>query len=138
MTDELQRPAEGPGSVAGIGTRIKAFVVDSLLSVAIALLTGFRPGHPGYNVTVLVSFLLIELGFVAAVGQTPGMRVAGAAVVRASDSAKARLQWVALRTLLLAAVLPALIVDVTGRAMHDRAAGTVMIRTHVRRPTHRP
>jgi uncharacterized RDD family membrane protein YckC len=129
MTDESKRSTEGPGSVAGIGTRLKAFVVDSLLSVAIALLSGFRPGHPGYDVTVLASFLLIELVFVAAVGQTPGMRAAGAAVVRASDSAKAKVRWVAVRTLLLATVLPALIVDVTGRAMHDRAAGTVMIRT---------
>jgi hypothetical protein len=33
------------------------------------------------------------------------------------------------RTVLLATILPALIVDATGRAMHDRAAGTVMIRT---------
>jgi len=129
MSEALTRPESGPGSVAGIGTRIRAFVVDSLLSVGIALLAGFRPGHPGYDVTVWASFLAIELLFIATVGQTPGMRVAGAAVVRASDSGRAKLQWVAVRVLLLAFVLPALIVDVTGRAMHDRAAGTVMIRT---------
>jgi uncharacterized RDD family membrane protein YckC len=129
MTELAGRPASGAGSVAGIGTRLKAFVVDSLLSVAIALLAGFQPGHPGYDVTVLGAFLGIELLFVATVGQTPGMRVTGAAVVRASDSGRAKLRWVAIRVLLLACVLPALIVDVTGRAMHDRAAGTVMIRT---------
>jgi uncharacterized RDD family membrane protein YckC len=123
------RPESGAGSVAGIGTRLKAFIVDSLLSVAIALLAGFKPGEAGYDVTVWASFLGIELLFVAGVGQTPGMRVAGAAVVRASDSGRAKLRWVAVRTVLLATVLPALIVDVTGRAMHDRAAGTVMIRT---------
>jgi uncharacterized RDD family membrane protein YckC len=127
--DGLARPEAGPGSVAGIGTRLKAFVVDSLLSVAIALLSGFRPGHPGYDVTVWGSFLAIELLFISTVGQTPGMRVAGAAVVRAADSGRAKVWWVALRVVLLAFVLPALIVDVTGRAMHDRAAGTVMIRT---------
>ena len=127
--DPPARPESGPGSVAGIGTRLKAFVVDSLLSVAIALLAGFKPGRPGYDVTVFGAFLAIELLFVAVAGQTPGMRVAGAAVVRASDSGRAKLRWVAVRVVLLAFVLPALIVDVTGRAMHDRAAGTVMVRT---------
>ena len=128
-TESTTRPESGPGSIVGIGTRLKAFVVDSVISVAIALLAGFRPGRPGYDVTVWASFLAIELLFVATVGQTPGMRVAKAAVVRASDSGRARPQWVAVRVLLLAFVLPALIVDVTGRAMHDRAAGTAMIRT---------
>ena len=124
-----ERPESGPGAVAGIGTRIIAFIVDSVLSVLIALLAGFRPGHAGYDVTVFVAFLGIELVFVSVVGQTPGMRVAGAAVVRMSDAGRASVKWVAVRTLLLATVLPALIVDVSGRAMHDRAAGTVMIRT---------
>ena len=124
-----ERPESGPGAVAGIGTRIQAFIVDSVLSVLIALLAGFRPGHTGYSVTVCVAFLAIELLFVSAVGQTPGMRVAGAAVVRMTDAGRASVKWVVVRTLLLAAILPALIVDVSGRAMHDRAAGTVMIRT---------
>jgi hypothetical protein len=33
------------------------------------------------------------------------------------------------RTLLLAVIAPAVILDANGRAMHDRAAGTVMLRT---------
>jgi uncharacterized RDD family membrane protein YckC len=128
-SDVPARPESGPGSVAGIGTRLKAFIVDSLLSVAVALLAGFRPGEVGYGLTVYGTFLLLELLFVAVVGQTPGMRVTGAAVVRAGDSGRAASRWVLVRTLLLATILPALIVDISGRAMHDRAAGTVMIRT---------
>jgi len=115
--------------VAGIGVRIKAFIVDSVLCVLIALAAGFRPGRAGYDLTVYGSFLLIELLFVSVAGQTPGMRVAGAAVVRFSDAKRAALKWVLMRTLLLATVLPALVVDASGRAMHDRAAGTIMIRT---------
>jgi uncharacterized RDD family membrane protein YckC len=125
----VTRPESGPGSVAGIGARLRAFIVDSLLSIAIALLAGFRPRQTGYDVTVWASFLSIELIFVAVAGQTPGMRFAGAAVVRATDAGRPALRWVLVRTALLATVLPALIVDVTGRAMHDRAAGTMMIRT---------
>lgn len=129
MSDEVERPESGPGSVAGIGTRLKAFVVDSLLSIAVALLAGFRPGETGYGLAVYVAFLVIELFFIAVAGQTPGMRVVGAAVVRLSDGGRAKLRWVLVRTVLLATILPALVVDITGRAMHDRAAGTVMVHT---------
>ena len=129
MAEAATRPESGPGSVAGIGTRIKAFIVDSVLSVAVALLAGFRPGDAGYGLTTYGTFLLIELLFIPTVGQTPGMRVAGAAVVRMADAGRVALRWAAVRTVLLATILPAVIVDVSGRAMHDRAAGTVMIKT---------
>jgi uncharacterized RDD family membrane protein YckC len=122
-------PETGPGAVAGVGVRFVAFVIDSLLCVAIALAAGFRPGDRGYGLTVAVAFLAIELVFLAAAGQTPGMRIAGAAVMTVADGTKPRLRWVAVRTLLLATVLPALVIDGNGRAMHDRAAGTVMVRT---------
>jgi uncharacterized RDD family membrane protein YckC len=122
-------PAQGAGSVAGIGVRIGAFLVDSVVSIAIALAAGYRPGSRGYDLVVYAAFLLIEIVFVCVAGQTPGMRVAGVAVVRLADRGRPRPGWVLVRTLLLATVLPALIVDVTGRAMHDRAAGTVMLRT---------
>lgn len=123
------RPESGPGSVAGIGVRIKAFAGDSVLSVLIAYAAGFRPGHAGYSLTVYLSFLAIELLFISVAGQTPGMRVAGAAVVSYVDARRPPFKWVLVRTLLLATILPAVVVDESGRAMHDRAAGTVMIRT---------
>jgi uncharacterized RDD family membrane protein YckC len=122
-------PESGPGSVAGFGVRLGAFVIDSLIAIVIAIASTGPPPGTAYNVVVYAAFLAIELLFVTLAGQTPGMRVAGAAVMTASDGSKPRLRWVALRTLLLAAVVPALINDASGRAMHDRAAGTVMVRT---------
>jgi uncharacterized RDD family membrane protein YckC len=122
-------PESGPGAVAGIGVRLGAFVVDSLVAIAIALATGFRPGEGAYGLVVAGGFLALELVFVTVAGQTPGMRVLGVAVVRARDGGRPTLGWVAVRTVLIAAVLPALVVDASGRAMHDRAAGTVMVRT---------
>jgi uncharacterized RDD family membrane protein YckC len=56
------------------------------------------------------------------------MRVAGIAVVRADGQGRPKLQWVLVRTFLLAIVAPALLIDTDGRAMHDRAAGTVMLK----------
>jgi uncharacterized RDD family membrane protein YckC len=115
--------------VAGIGARIGAFLIDTALSILLALLVGFRPGEGGYGLAVGGFFLAIEFAFVSIAAQTPGMRGLGIAVVRAADGGRPRPGWVLVRTLLLAAVLPALIVDGSGRAMHDRAAGTVMLRT---------
>jgi uncharacterized RDD family membrane protein YckC len=120
-----------PQRVAGFGTRVLAFLIDSVvanLAAGIVFLAGWHPG--GLRGWVVYGvFLLMELLFVSVGGQTPGMRVLGVVVVRASDYARATPGWVAFRTLLLAFVLPALIVDGSGRAMHDRAAGTVMVRT---------
>ena len=119
----------GPGSVATFGSRLLAFFVDGALSVLIAVVSGFRPGTNGYGLVVYGAFLAIELLFVTVAAQTPGMRVAGVVVVRARDGGKPQLHWVALRTVLLAAVVPALVVDASGRALHDRASGLTMLRT---------
>jgi uncharacterized RDD family membrane protein YckC len=123
------RPETGPGSVAGLAPRLGAFAIDSLLSIAIAIISTGPPPGAAYNLVVYAAFLAIELIFLTLAGQTPGMRVAGLVVMAAADGSKPRLRWVGLRTLLLAAVVPALIMDSSGRAMHDRAAGTVMVRT---------
>jgi uncharacterized RDD family membrane protein YckC len=123
------RPETGPGAVAGVGVRLGAFVVDSLIAIAIAIASTGPPPGTAYNLVVYLAFLAIELIFVTLAGQTPGMRVAGVVVMTAADGSKPRLRWVALRTLLLAAIVPALITDGSGRALHDRAAGTIMVRT---------
>ena len=121
--------ANGRGSVAQFGARLFAFVVDGALSVLVAVLAGFRPGTNGYGLVVYAAFLAIELVFITVAAQTPGMRAAGIVVVRAGDGGKPQLRWVALRTVLLAAVVPAVVADGTGRALHDRAAGLTMLRT---------
>jgi uncharacterized RDD family membrane protein YckC len=122
-------PADGAGSVAHFGSRLLAFIVDGALSVLVAVVAGYRPPTNGYNIAVYVVFLAIELVFVSLAGQTPGMRVAGVVVVRASDGGRPLLHWVALRTVLLAAIAPALVVDSSGRALHDRASGLATLRT---------
>jgi uncharacterized RDD family membrane protein YckC len=130
----VTRPTEehrpGPGSVAGFGQRFLAFVVDGAIAdvIAIAVNGGYHVGGR-QNLASYLAFLLLELVFVGFDGQTPGMRVVGIGVARAEGAGRARLGWVALRTLLLAALIPAIITDQTGRAMHDRAAGTVTVRT---------
>jgi uncharacterized RDD family membrane protein YckC len=117
------------GSIAGFGSRVLAFLVDAIVCDLLALFSGRRPGDPVYGYIVFVAFLLIELLFVGLAGQTPGMRAAGIAVVRAKDGGRPGFGWVAVRTVLLAFVAPGLIPDASGRPLHDRAAGTSTIRT---------
>src|SRR4051812_50079248 len=86
-------PEAGAGSVAGFGSRLLAFFIDGALSVLIAVLAGFRPGHRGYGLVVYFAFLAIELLFLTFAGQTPGMRAAGVVLVRAKDGGKPRGRW---------------------------------------------
>jgi uncharacterized RDD family membrane protein YckC len=110
--------------------RLIAFLIDAILADILALIiNGGYHADGRQNLTTYLVFLFIEILFVSAAGQTPGMRVVGIAVVRVDTRGRPGIQWVLLRTLLLAAIVPALITDRTGRAMHDRAAGTVMLRT---------
>jgi uncharacterized RDD family membrane protein YckC len=120
----------GPGSVASFGSRTLAFLIDGILADVLAIIVngGYHVGGR-QSISSYLAFLLLEIVFVAVAGQTPGMRVVGIAVVRADGQGRAPLRWVLLRTLLLAAIVPALFTDGSGRAMHDRAAGTVMLRT---------
>jgi uncharacterized RDD family membrane protein YckC len=123
-------PEAGPGSVATFGARLLAFLVDAILADVLAVIVngGFHASSR-QSVSSYLAFLLLEVVFVTLAGQTPGMRAAGIAVVRADGRGRPALGWVLVRTLLLAVVAPALVIDSEGRAMHDRAAGTVMLRT---------
>jgi uncharacterized RDD family membrane protein YckC len=112
------------------GLRLGAFVIDSIAADLLAVIVngGYHVGGR-QNLSTYLAFLAIEIVFLTLAGQTPGMRVAGFAVVREPDFGRPRLQWVLLRTMLLAVIVPALIVNDEGRAMHDRAAGVRMVRT---------
>ena len=122
-------PDSGPGSIATFGARLLSFLVDGILADVIGLIINGGPHTSNrQNLSVYLAFLLLEIVFVTLASQTPGMRIAGIAVVRADGQGRPKLRWVLVRTLLLAVVAPALVIDADGRAMHDRAAGTVMLR----------
>jgi uncharacterized RDD family membrane protein YckC len=128
--DEPAYPDSGPGSVATFGARLLAFIVDAVLADVLAIvINGGYHVNDRQNLSTYLGFLLIEIVFVTLAGQTPGMRVARIAVVRADGVGRPFLGWVLVRTLLIALVAPALVIDTNGRAMSDRAAGTVMVRT---------
>lgn len=118
----LGLPASGSGSPAPLGRRVGAFLMDGLVCDLVAAL--FR--HiAGWNVVVLIIeyLLLLPSG-----GQTLGMWVAGIRVVSLRGG-RIRPWWALLRTVLLVLLVPAVVLDRDRRGLHDRASGTVVVRT---------
>lgn len=122
----LRLPEKGPNSVAGFGRRTLGFLVDILLSGGLAAL--FTLPEPPGNWSLLV-WVLLTVVPTAAFGITPGMALLGIRVARLGGATFVGVPRALLRTTLLFFVLPAVITDADGRGLHDRAAGTVVIRT---------
>lgn len=131
--ERLGLPDTGPRSIARPGRRIGALAIDYLAATIIA--TGFLgfdqfalPGEAGLSqFAPMAVFAALQIVFIPTVGGSPGHRILGMRVVRFGGG------WVGLwrpivRTLLLVLVIPAVIWDADQRGLHDKAAGTVLIR----------
>jgi uncharacterized RDD family membrane protein YckC len=131
VTSPAREVDTGPGSLAGFGPRLLAFVVDGIVlaNLLAIVVDGGYAANGRHNLVIYGSFLVIELVFVSLAGQTPGMRLAGIVVLRADGGGKPSPLWALVRTLLIVPILPALLADKTGRALHDRAANTRTLRT---------
>jgi uncharacterized RDD family membrane protein YckC len=125
----LGLPAEGPRSVAGIGRRLGALLVDWLIAVLIVSpTTGHRPFTPGSNSPwVLAAFAVEYIVLVSLIGRTIGMRLFGIAIMRL-DGRRVAFPAVVVRTLLLVLVVPAVVYDRDQRGLHDKAADCVVVR----------
>lgn len=124
--ERLGLPAEGRGSVASLGRRVGALVVDLALSSLVTMLFTGVP-HPGERPWNTLVFALMYVFFTAAFGQTPGMRLFGLQVLRLDTGRPLGLVRAAARTLLLCLIVPALLMDRDGRGLHDRAVASVVV-----------
>jgi uncharacterized RDD family membrane protein YckC len=117
--------AEGPGSLAGFGTRVVAFCVDALGSALVAaLFTG--PDLPGN--WSLAAFAAITVVSLIAFGQTPGMRLLGLRLAHPRQGQRLAPWRAVVRTALLCLLVPALVVDSDGRGLHDRLTDTAVVK----------
>ena len=119
-------PEAGPGSLAPAGPRLGGFLVDVVLSALIATL--FTAPDLPRNRSLLV-FAVLYFGFTVLVGQTPGMRLVKLRVVRLDRRGPVGVWRAAVRTLGVILLVPALIRDRDGRALHDRLTQTAVVRT---------
>ena len=119
----LGLPEHGPGSAGGFGARILAIVIDWLpCSVAAQLLTK----NPAFSALVL--FAAITVLSVGIAGRTVGHGVAGLRVALL-DGRRAGFAAAVIRTVLLCLLIPPVVYNTDGRGLHDRAAGTIVLRT---------
>jgi len=77
--------------------------------------------------STLVLFAALTVLTVGAAGRSPGHAMLG---LRVADLDGGRPGWgaVVVRTLLICLAVPAVVYDVDGRGLHDRAVGTVVLR----------
>jgi uncharacterized RDD family membrane protein YckC len=114
-------PQEGPRSVAGLGIRLGALVVDWLLCEVIAV-AAFHDEYLTIAVFAVESVVLTGL-----TGFTIGKLIVRVRVARL-DGQPVGLVRALIRTLLFLCVVPALVYDSDLRGLHDRPANTIVIR----------
>ncbi|QKJ21165.1 RDD family protein [Microbacterium hominis] len=120
--ERLGLPREGQGSIGRLGRRVGALFIDY---GAAYIISGFFAWDP---LAILAIFGAIQIVFLPTLQGSPGHRVFGLRLVRA-DGAWVGLWRPVVRTLLLLVVIPAVIWDADQRGLHDKAAGTVLVRT---------
>jgi uncharacterized RDD family membrane protein YckC len=131
----LGLPEHGRGSAVGFGPRLGAYLIDAVVAnliVGVLFLAGLRPSGDVRGLAIYLVFLLEEFILISTAGQTLGMRLLGIRVIRLRDRALQSWPWIAVRTLLLALLVPVFIWDRDLRGLQDRAAGTVVVRDPVR------
>ncbi len=120
--ERLGLPASGPGSIGRIGRRLGALAIDWACAVVISV--AFFDYDPWATSAV---FAAVQIVFLPTLGGSPGHRLVGLRLVAVRGG------WVGLwrplvRTALLLLVIPAVIWDADQRGLHDKAAGTVLLR----------
>jgi uncharacterized RDD family membrane protein YckC len=127
---ELGLPARGPGSLATLLRRASAAIIDWLLAQLIVVgFFGVQVDAGGAAAFApLAVFALMHLLLVGTLGTTIGHRVLGIGV-SALDGGSLRPGQTVIRTLMVVLFLPAVFTASDGRGFHDRAAGTMTVRT---------
>jgi len=121
--ERLGLPQTGSGSVGRIGRRIAAIAIDWACAVIVSL------AFFAYDsLATLAVFALVQIVFIPTIGGSPGHRLVGLRTVLQTGG------WVGLwrpivRTALLVLVIPAVIWDADQRGLHDKAVGTILVRS---------
>lgn len=124
--ERLGLPQAGRGSIAPMGRRLLALVVDWLASVLIAQLFFARDGRAAPLATMGV-FALMTIVLLTFGGSSFGQRLFGVRIVAVPGSGALPFHRVVIRTVLLCLVVPPLIWDRDQRGLHDKAARSAAV-----------
>ncbi|WP_432504661.1 RDD family protein [Kineococcus arenarius] len=122
----LGLPATGRGSVPGWGRRAAGLAVDWVVATLIG--RAFLADALGRDFAPLVVLVVMHWLLVSTIGTTIGHALAGTAVRRTDAPVPVGFARGAVRAVLLALVVPAVVWDADRRGLHDKAAGTVVVR----------
>jgi len=120
--ERLGLPPDGAGSIARPGRRIGALAIDWACAIVVSV------AFFSYDsLATLVIFAAVQIVFLPTLGGSPGHRLLGMRLQLVGGG------WVGLwrpivRTALLCLVIPAVIWDADQRGLHDKVAGTVLLR----------
>lgn len=126
----LGMPRCGRGSVARFGRRLGAILVDwAMCNLVATLLMGFTfaSGDSSDSWKPLLVLAVENLVLLSTIGATFGHRLFGLRLTGLGGTRPTVVQ-VVVRTVLLCLAVPALIWDRDSRGLHDKAAGTVLVR----------
>jgi uncharacterized RDD family membrane protein YckC len=128
--ETLGLPEHGAGSLAGMGRRLAALMVDWLVAYGLAALAmTFGLVSMGQLATaVLVIWLVLGVVGVRLFEFTPGQFALGLRVVSVDGRIHVGFGRAVLRGVLIALVIPALFIDADGRGVQDRVTGTAVVR----------
>ncbi len=136
----MSTPSDAAPS-AHVGRRLGGIGIDWVLSLLVSSAFFVDPAFDQTVATAPERILLAGAPFatlgvwavqhlllVATLGSTIGHRVVGLRVVRENGASPVGLLKALIRTLLLALVIPAVVWGPDGRGLHDRVAGTRIVR----------
>lgn len=123
---ELMFPEAMP---AGFGRRLVALTIDWFASLGIAVLffREFPYGSADSMITTTIIFYSEIVIFTFLLTSSFGQKVLGLRVL-SINGGRLALWRIAVRTLLILLVIPALVIDSDGRGVHDRIVGSVVVR----------
>lgn len=119
----LGLPASGPRSIGRLGRRLAALAIDWLVASGVtALIFGVEA-----QLQTVGIFAILQIIFISTLSGSLGHLIVGLRLVPLEP------RWIGIikpivRTLLLSIVIPAVIWDTDQRGLHDKIAGTVLVR----------
>ena len=125
--ERLGIPERGPGSIARVGRRVLALVIDYAIASLLAfwIVGDWQSGTT--NLWIFGLFAVCQIVFIPTIGGSVGHRLLGLNVL-ALDGSWIGFRRTLIRTVLLLLVIPALVWDSDQRGFHDKVAGTVLLR----------
>ena len=128
--ERLGLPETGPGSLAPMGRRLGALMVDWLISYGLAALA-LRFGvfsEQTLATAVLAIWFVLGVISVRLFGFTPGQLMLGLQVVTVDGRTPVGIVRAVVRGVLVGTVVPALFTDWDGRGLQDRLTATAVVR----------